>query len=60
MCDLCLQKSTHVQYKCSDSPLFHYNTVSQKGTAVAQWLRCCSTNWKVTGSTPDGVIGIFH
>ena len=26
------------------------------GTAVAQWLRC----WKVAGSIPDGVIGIFH
>jgi len=30
------------------------------GTAVAQWLRCCATNWKVAGSIPDGVIGIFH
>jgi len=27
--------------------------------AVAQWLRCCATNWKVTGSIPAGV-GIFH
>ena len=30
------------------------------GTAVAQWLRCCATNRKVTGSIPDGVIGVFH
>ena len=30
------------------------------GTAVAQWLWCCATNRKVTGSIPDGVIGIFH
>ena len=30
------------------------------GIAVAQWLRCCATNRKVTGSIPDGVIGIFH
>ena len=22
----------------------------RKGTAVAQWLRCCATNWKVAGS----------
>jgi len=29
-------------------------------TAVAQWLRCCATNWKVTGSILDGVIGIYH
>jgi hypothetical protein len=30
------------------------------GTAVAQWLRYCATNRKVTDSIPDGVIGIFH
>jgi hypothetical protein len=30
------------------------------GTAVTQWLRYCATNRKVTGSIPDGVIGIFH
>jgi len=28
-------------------------------TAVAQWLRCCATNWKVTGSIPAGVSEIF-
>jgi hypothetical protein len=27
---------------------------------VAQWLRYCATNWKVAGSIPDGVFGIFH
>ena len=27
---------------------------------VAQWLRCWVTNQKVSGSIPDGVIGIFH
>ena len=32
----------------------------QSGTAVAQWLRCCATNWKVAGSIPDGVIGIMQ
>ena len=31
-----------------------------RGTAVAQWLRCCATNRKVAGSIPGGVIGIFH
>ena len=31
-----------------------------RGTAVAQWLRCCATSRKVAGSMPDGVIGIFH
>jgi hypothetical protein len=29
------------------------------GTAIAQWLRCCATNWKVTGSIPAGVSGFF-
>jgi len=29
-----------------------------KGTAVAQWLRCCATNRKVAGSIPGGVTGI--
>jgi hypothetical protein len=24
------------------------------------WLRHCATSWKVGGSIPDGVIGIFH
>ena len=32
----------------------------QLGTAVTQWLKRCVTNPKVTGSIPDGVIGIFH
>ena len=31
-----------------------------RGTAVAQWLRCCATNRRVAGSIPAGVIGIFH
>jgi len=26
------------------------------GTTVAQWLRCCATNRKATGSIPDGVL----
>ena len=28
-------------------------------TAVAQWLRCSVTNWKVAGSIPAGVSAIF-
>jgi len=28
-------------------------------TAIAQWLRCCATNRKVTGSIPAGVSGFF-
>jgi len=30
-----------------------------EGTAVAQWLRCCATNRKVTGLIPAGVSGFF-
>ena len=29
------------------------------GTAVAQWLRCCATNRKVTGSIQAGASGFF-
>jgi len=29
------------------------------GTAVTQWLRCCSTNRKVAGSIPVSVSGFF-
>jgi len=32
---------------------------SSCGTTVAQWLRCCTTNWKVVGSIPAGVSGYF-
>ena len=28
-------------------------------TAVAQWLKCCTTNRKVAGSIPVGVSGFF-
>ena len=36
------------------------NISAEKGTAVAQRLRCCATNQKVAGSIPAGVIVIFH
>ena len=43
------------------SPIsFNYFRTFKQGTAVAQWLRCFTTNRKVAGSIPDGVIGIFH
>jgi hypothetical protein len=43
--------------------LWHLNFEYQivyVGHAVVQWLRHCSTNWKVAGSISDGVNGIFH
>jgi hypothetical protein len=36
------------------------NIVIKLGIAVAQWLRHCTTNRRVKGSTTAGVIGIFH
>jgi hypothetical protein len=30
-----------------------------RGTAVAQWLRYCATNQKVTGSIPNVVMEFF-
>ena len=38
---------------------FGYVTGSFWGTAVAQWLRFCATNRKVSGSIPSGVSGFF-
>ena len=35
-------------------------TITERGTAVAQWLRCCATNRKVAGSIPAGVLGFFQ
>jgi len=31
----------------------------KEGTVVAQWLRCCATNWKGAGLIPAGVSGFF-
>jgi len=37
----------------------YFSSSEGKGTAIAQWLRCCATNRKVAGSIPAGVIGFF-
>jgi hypothetical protein len=37
----------------------YHSTYSDRGTAVAQWLMCCATNRKVTGSIPAGVSEFF-
>jgi len=47
-------------YQCKEpSTKFQLFIVSVRGTAVAQWLRCCATNRKVAGSIPAGVSGFF-
>ena len=40
--------------------MWHYSyVITQMGTAVAQWLRCCATNRKIVGSIPASIIGFF-
>ena len=39
------------------NPLYY---ITYEGTRWRSWLRHCATSWKVTGSIPDGVTGIFH
>ena len=34
--------------------------IINRGMRWRSWLRHCATSWKVAGSIPDGVIGIFH
>jgi hypothetical protein len=51
---------TQSGHKTDISHPYNVRYIAVLGTAVAQWLRYCATNRKVTGSIPDGVIGIFH
>ena len=37
-----------------------YMTVLWRDRRWHSWLRHCATSWKIAGSIPDGVIGIFH
>ena len=39
---------------------FCLNPFTVRGTAVAQWLRCCAANRKVDGLIQDGVTEIFN
>ena len=48
-----------LQSECITITTIHTVTVQNLGTAVAQWLRCCATNWKVAGSILAGVSGFF-
>ena len=54
-----LEPSGPVQ-ACNGTALPLPSSKEVRGTAVAQWLRRCATNRKVTGSIPAGVTGIFH
>ena len=57
LCNFTDGKTEVVGEKLDQIYFFHYK--SQMGTAEVQWLRCCVTNRKVAGSSPDGAIGIF-
>ena len=37
-----------------------YIAVLWRGRQWHSWLRHCATSWKVAGSIPNVVIGIFH
>ena len=50
----------HPNSKSTDYVLEYSALPYSKGTAVAQWLRCCATKRKFAGSIPDGVIEIFR
>ena len=54
-CNLC-----YIQKRCIIVIKFIVTLIKHRGTAVAQWLRRCATNQKVTDSIPAGVTGIFH
>jgi len=43
-----------------DEQITFMQMLTSLGTTVAQWLRCWATDWKVTGSIPDGFNEIFH
>ena len=55
-----LAKELYVNSRIRKQLKYKGHYVYSKGTAVAQWLRCCATNRKVAGSIPDGVIGFFN
>jgi len=56
------QRNSGIVLSVSGSPAYMPDGHLQKvlyqmlywGTTVAQWLRCCATNWTVAGSIPDG------
>ena len=50
---------TSSSMECLNRFIIRFGIWDRKGTAVAQWLRCCATNQKVAGSIPAGVSGFF-
>jgi hypothetical protein len=55
---MCLQirrLSVHTENYCNN-----FDELPTFFTQWCSWLRHCATSWKVAGSIPDGVNGIFH
>jgi len=52
-------EGSHIVHVAAFTLIFLYLT-EEWGTAVAQWLSCCTTNRKVAGSIAAGIIGILH
>jgi len=50
------QNFTYMFYNLKTMYIYIYIYI-YRGTAVAQWLRCCATHRKVAGSIPAGFIG---
>ena len=59
ICNLAINKTNYLQLNSISVFIFYVLLRNTKGTAVAQWLRCCATNRKVAGSIPAGVSGFF-
>jgi len=53
-----IECTTNLNRKCTSVFIF-FGTRGERGTAVAQWLGCCATIRKVTGSIPAGFTGFF-
>ena len=57
---VCLMPLLHVFLALTDTSEpreDRQSPIVKKGTAVAQWLRCCATNRMVAGSIPAGLVG---
>jgi hypothetical protein len=57
-----IQNTTNPKAVCSGTGFDSksYGTLSSGSTRWRTWLSHCATSWRVAGSIPDGVIGIFH
>jgi hypothetical protein len=50
----------YVAFSVAEFVLKPYCSAKILQLLIHAWLRHCAISWKVVGSIPDGVIGIFH